>query len=123
MALNVPLLRRIQEEIVKENGTRFFMREIMRRAFLSSSDHYYDDGDHLTPFPPCATVACICGWAALLTDPQASGYEWRIGSVALGLRESSSPLEDRSSFAHPFNEDESSLFVVAAWKNLQLKKA
>jgi hypothetical protein len=86
--LNVPLLREIQKQILREpNG--FFMRSWIRRRSHDNEEFFSGDivagGSDLQRFPECGTAACIGGWAVLLSGGTYNENVEPIAKSLLGL--------------------------------------
>ena len=65
--LNVPLLRKIQAHIT-EIPNRFVMTTSVARGEPGKKISVISTFDAPKRYPPCGTVACIAGWANILTN-------------------------------------------------------
>jgi hypothetical protein len=98
MNINVKLLRKIAKHIT-DKPRRFVMRTFMYSTDGWGDEFRADDGS-MQKFEKCGTVACIGGWAVLLTDGVAPTGEIRARAVEiLGIQ--------------GMNEDK--LFEVTMW--------
>jgi hypothetical protein len=87
MAVNVELLKKIKEHILEE-PRRLHMDNFVCRVPVDSPKN-----------PPCGTVACIAGWAVILSRPEDSlesiwedihgNWEWE-ACKAMGIPEDNS---------------------------------
>jgi len=71
--MNVKLLRKIAKYILAEP----------KRLYMSSYIHTKEQGAHVIerPFAKCGTVACIAGWACILTIKRPPLEIWREFSI------------------------------------------
>lgn len=66
--INVELLERVKAHILEE-PTRFDMGDfVIQGEYLENFAANFG-----RPIPPCGTIACIAGWAVLLSEGQTSG--------------------------------------------------
>lgn len=80
--LNVRLLRRIKRHILSKPG-RFFMR-YYKEEQAPNTIIEGDYGSFNQRVPECGTVACIAGWACILSNKSGSRLN---GSALLGTTE------------------------------------
>lgn len=98
MKLNVKLLRKIQKHILEE-PKRFMMGGVIVTA---EPGKYYTDYGIDWRIPKCGTVACIGGWALLLSNVRT--HDLCDAAELLGF-----DIEDG------FSPDASKLFNVGGW--------
>jgi hypothetical protein len=107
--MNVKLLRRIQKHILAE-PKRFRMLDWIEKQTATDPTYIADDSERVS-FPKCGTVACIGGWAVLLSKkkPSRTHYEGFRAAKLLGLNRPHGHLDRVRS------TDSERLFFTEAW--------
>jgi hypothetical protein len=107
--MNVKLLRTIQRHILAE-PKRFRMLDWIEKQTPTDPTYIADDSERVS-FPKCGTVACIGGWAVLLSKkkPSETGYEGYRAAKILGLNRPTGIIDRAASV------DSERLFFTDVW--------